>query len=223
MRQIDCTLVADGATDVALLPILNWVATQHSGGALVHCEWADLRHLPASQRALADRIRDAIRLFPCQLLFVHRDAEGQEPDWRYDEIRTAVQSVEEEAGQMPYVCVVPVRMQEAWLLLDEVAVRRASGNPHGRVDIGLPPSKTIEDLADPKAWLYQALSTASNLRGRRLKKFSPARQALLIADYMTDFSILRALPAFRRLESDVRTALAALSAGSTPSDGRGEV
>jgi hypothetical protein len=39
---------------------------------------------------------------------------------------------------MPVVCVVPVRMMEAWLLIDEMAIRRVAGNPNGRIPIELP-------------------------------------------------------------------------------------
>jgi len=85
--------------------------------------WADLRGLPAPPSGLRDRVTRAVELYPCQLLFVHRDAEGQEPELRYEEIRTSNQT-----GRL-HVAVVPVRMQEAWLLHDEGALREAAGRP----------------------------------------------------------------------------------------------
>jgi len=126
MAALDCTLLADGSSDVALLPILRWVVRQHAAGMGVNCEWADMRQLPRPPRTLADRVIKANELRPCQVLFVHRDAESQPPAFRYDEVEQAVAEARRKGFLTPHVCVVPVRMQEAWLLLDEAAIRRAS-------------------------------------------------------------------------------------------------
>ena len=48
------------------------------------------------------------------------------------------------------VCVVPVRMQEAWLLIDEAALRRAAGDPNGTQPLAMPDVQRLEELADPK-------------------------------------------------------------------------
>ena len=109
-------------------------------------------------------------LYPCDLLFVHRDAEGVPHRSRVEEIEIAMQevrAVHEGAGLPPHVVVVPVRMTEAWLLFDEAAIRRAAGNPNGRVSLQLPPGDP-EEIADPKQLLHDLLRTASELGGRRL-------------------------------------------------------
>jgi len=108
-----------------------------------------------------------------------------------------------------HVCVVPVRMQEAWLLFDESAIRRAAGNPTAHMPLRLPRLADVEELADPKSILHDALRTASGLRGRRLKAFSPHRAAHLAGDYIRDFSPLRGLPAFRALEAEIEAVLRA--------------
>lgn len=204
MSSLDCSLLADGPSDSALTPILEWVVQQHLPGYAVHCEWADLRRLRSGPQSLADRILAAIEWYPCQVLFVHRDAENQLPDWRYEEIEQAVSTAKERGLVLPHICVVPVRMLEAWLLLDEVAIRRASGNPNGDVPLDLPPPARIEDIPDPKQVLHDVLRTASGLRGRRLKKFREQHCARLVTNYMKGFDCLRILPAFQRMESDVR-------------------
>lgn len=212
MLSFDCTLLADGSSDVALLPILKWAIRQHTSGIAVQCEWADLRRLPSPPRVLSERIVKAVDLYPCHILFVHRDAEGQDPRCRYDEIRTAVKAAEAQGFNLPYVCVVPVRMQEAWLLMDPVAIRKAADNPNGRAPLGLPPPHRIEAQPDPKTLLHEALRAASELRGRRLKGFSPERRSLLVPGYMSDFRSLRVLPAFGRMEQEIRTVITALNA-----------
>jgi hypothetical protein len=44
-------------------------------------------------------------------------------------------------------------MTEAWLLIDETALRTAAGAPGGRQIVNLPPSRELESLADPKTLL----------------------------------------------------------------------
>jgi hypothetical protein len=93
MDEIRYTLISDGPSDRALLPILTWVLREKGKVSLVQSEWADLRRLPQPPQSLRDRILCAIDLFPCDLLFVHRDAEREDPESRYREIRSALQEV----------------------------------------------------------------------------------------------------------------------------------
>jgi hypothetical protein len=148
MSSVDCSLLADGPSDSALTPILAWVMQQHLPGYAVHCEWADLRRLRPGPQSLTDRILAAIYWYPCHVLFVHRDAEKQPPNSRYAEIEQAISAATARGLNRPHICVVPVRMLEAWLLLDEAAIRRASGNPNGDVPLDLPPPARIEDIPD---------------------------------------------------------------------------
>lgn len=205
MTSVDCSLLADGPSDSALTPILAWVMQQQVPGMAVHCEWADLRPLRPAPQTLIDRILTAIEWYPCQILFVHRDAEKEPADSRYAEIEQAVTAARGRGLNLPHICVVPVRMMEAWLLLDEVAIRRASGNPNGIVPLDLPPPARIEAISDPNQVLYDVLRTASELRGRRLKTFRKKHSASLITQFMLDFACLRILPAFQRLEADVHS------------------
>jgi len=167
-------------------------------------QWADLRQLHRTRKwELADRIRWSLDLYPCEFLFVHRDAEREPREKRVDEINQALEKVDTSQPVPPAVCVVPVHMQEAWLLFDEAAIRHAAGNRSGRQALNLPPIKRLEDLPDPKAELYERLKQASGLSGRRLKRFPVHKRARRVAELVDDFSPLRALSAFNALESDV--------------------
>jgi hypothetical protein len=104
------------------------------------------------------------------------------------------------------VCVVPVRAMEAWLLIDEDALRSAAGNPKGRHPLDMPPLGTLESLPQPKARLNGLLRAASGLPPRR--RFHPPPRIHRLADLIKDFSPLRHLPAFRELEADVLGILA---------------
>jgi hypothetical protein len=94
-------------------------------------------------------------------------------------------------------------MIEAWLLFDETAIRRAAGNPNGTMPLGLPRLAKTEQIPDPKAILFKAIREASGLSGRRLKKLKVSVCRTRLAELICDFSPLRQLPAFARLESDL--------------------
>jgi hypothetical protein len=68
-------LVADGTSDRVLLPILTWSLKQHDVDTVM-AQWADLSriHRPPDLRG---RLKAALDLYPCDVLFVHRDSEGQ--------------------------------------------------------------------------------------------------------------------------------------------------
>jgi hypothetical protein len=200
-----CTLLADGSSDAALLPILGWLLAQRAVRAAL--SWADLRKLPAPPRKLHERIQTAVELYPCELLFVHRDAEREPREQRVEEIRTALDRLD---GTPLAVCVIPVRMQEAWLLFDEPALRRAADFPRGTMALDLPALDRIEQLGDPKQRLYELLRQASGLQGRHARKFRPQVHAHRLAELIADFSPLRRLPAFQALEAELDEALARL-------------
>ena len=210
--MLRATLVTDGASDVILVPILQWLMRQLTAEAF-EIRWADLRGLGEKPRDLAHKLAVAARQYPCQLLFVHRDAEGQDPQRRYEEIRDAANST-----ACSHVGVVPVRMQEAWLLHDEAALREAADRPSGTDDLGLPPSHRWERLPDPKKVLHDALRAANGATGRRAKNFRPRRAAHRLADLITDWRPLRSLAAFNRLEADTRSALEHLGLQTVEAD-----
>jgi hypothetical protein len=100
------TLVTDGSTDKILVPILTWSLRQYTSDPISE-QWADFSRIPR-QRDLESRLRVALDLYPCDVLFVHRDAEGQPHSWRRNEIDEALRGF-----SIVYVPVIPVRMSEA--------------------------------------------------------------------------------------------------------------
>ena len=202
MQPLRYTLLADGSSDRALLPILTWLLRQSCGAIPIEAEFADLRRLPHPPKKLSERIHWSVELYPCDLLFVHRDAESAPIEEREAEIRKALkESSVEDSVRVVYV--VPVRMQEAWLLIDEAALRRAAGNPNGTQPLAMPDVKKLERLADPKQLICELLRQASGLRGRRLKRFSWRSSAHRVAEMIGDFSPLYGLAAFQRLAAEV--------------------
>ena len=116
-------------------------------------------------RFLVDKIRSGFAMAPqYDVLFIHRDADSAVADPRYREITEAVQRAGYDG---PWVGIVPVRMTESWLLLDEAAIRNAAGNPNGRIRLDLPSPAEAERMADPKSALRSAIIAGAEVQGRR--------------------------------------------------------
>jgi hypothetical protein len=196
------TLVTDGSSDQTLLPILDWLCKEHFQWA-TEGQWFDPRPFAPPSLSLQRRINLSLNLFPCDILFIHRDAEGTSHQSRCSEICEAVQSLSEHDRQTPYICVVPVRMTEAWLLFDEKAIRRAASNPNGKMNLDLPPFNEVERVQNPKQVLFQAIKVASGLNARRQGKINLSVCRHRIAEVVSDFSPLRNLRAFKMLEKDL--------------------
>lgn len=199
------TLLPDGPSDRALLPILNWLIEQHLAGNLDYESYFSDAG-PSPSAGLARRMLSALSQYPCDILFVHRDAESESFGRRLEEIRAAAQEVTSR-----WIAVIPVRMTEAWLLSDPQAIRRAADNPNGRTALGLS-RRRWDRITDPKAELLAALRRASGLSEHRLKRFDAAARRARVAELTASFAHLRGLDAFRALEVEVRSALGELGA-----------
>lgn len=210
MTPLVYTLLSDGSSDRVLIPILNWLLLNNGVKVPIESQWADLGRLSRQHRPdLTAKIRSCLDFYPCDLLFVHRDAENAPMQRRVEEVSAAIRAVAlSDVVSCRHIAVVPVRMVEAWLLFDERAIKAAAGNQafHGSLD--LPVLADMEKLSDPKIMLYDRLRQACGLHGRRLQRFPVQRNVHRVAEFTDDFAPLRALVAFQRLEADVRAAIA---------------
>ncbi|MBU3862898.1 DUF4276 family protein [Streptomyces sp. 4503] len=162
--------LCEGSSDTGLRFHIEAIAADVGREILVTVP--DLNRLPSKPgHSVEDKLRAAQRLSDGEraydLVVIHRDADGHPADHRRREIAKAVAQVSPGLAHVP---VIPVRMLEAWLLLDHAAIREVAGNPNGRVALGLPKAAKAESVPNPKALLRQALATASEEKGRGLKK-----------------------------------------------------
>ena len=162
-------------------------------------------------RLLVDKVRSGLAMAPqYDVLFIHRDADSAVPGPRYQEITAAVQ----EAGyDGPRVSIVPVRMTESWLLLDEAAIRIAAGNPNGRVQLNLPSPAEAERIANPKSALRSAIIAAAEVQGRRrraLTKRLPSMRDQLL-ETLPVGGPLEQITSWTRLRDDTVAALNQIS------------
>lgn len=199
MQSVSLTLVADGISDHRMLmPLIEALMDQYCPLPFESriADW-----LPEGTKTTVERVKAAVKLYPCDVLFVHRDAESAEPAQREAEIRHGFEGL---PAAPSLICVVPVRMTEAWLLTSEIAIRAAVGNPQGAAALKLPPLTKVESV-DAKVVLLRALEVAKDLGPQRNRRFRPEAYRHRVAELLGDLTQLRQLPSFKHLESQVRS------------------
>ena len=208
--RIHFVLVGEGTSDDGLIPHLETLCIE-LGASEVTGTALDFQRLdrPIRKTVLA-KLQAALQLEPtATLFFIHRDADRQDPRPRYDEIRDAVGRC---GLRKPYVSLVPVQETEAWLLLDENAIRTVAGRPRGRRPLDLPRPREVETIANSKEKLQMALVEASEFSGRRLAKFRhdfPNHRRLLLQRMQTG-GVLLEVPSWLRLREELESAVSSL-------------
>jgi len=209
--RIHFVLVGEGSSDDGLIPHLENLCIE-LGASEVTGTSLDFQRLGWSMRkTVAAKLLAAIYLEPtANLFFVHRDADRQDPTPRVSEITEAVSRC---GLKKPWVSVVPVQETEAWLLLDEEAIRTVAGRPRGRRPLSLPLPREVEAITSPKEKLKEALVHASELSGRRLAKFRrefPTHRHLLLQRLPTGGALFE-VKSWSRLRDGVGRAVSMLS------------
>jgi hypothetical protein len=210
MDEIRYTLLADGSSDRALTNIINWLFNDLIPYVPIQSQFADLTRLPESpQNDRMDlKILKAIEVYPCDILFVHRDSEKTDKetfDLRCKEIDENFEKAE--INDIKLVKIIPVRMTETWLLIDTDAIKLASGNRYGKMNLRLPNNNQLENLAESKTTLHSLIKQASGRKGRRLDKLNVRQAVHLVAENISDFSPLRKLNAFKTFETELTKVL----------------
>ena len=179
-RSLSGLFVCEGTSDQPLADIVEYLFVERD--VTLRLSRPDFSVIEQVGRDVESKLLTGGRLMgkPIDVAVVHRDADSAGRDSRCDEIQRAVQASEIGCNFVP---IIPVKMTEAWLLLDEREIRIVAGNPNGRDDISLPKASEVERLADPKHLLKTALSRAASARGRRRdtveRRFPQHRRQLL--------------------------------------------
>jgi len=193
-RVLTFTVVGDGTSDRIFTSIFEWLLSIKLGKTPFIVNMAE--RLPSPSFGLGHRVLFAQKAYSSDVMLIHRDSENSPWQDRVTEIEDAMSKL----TLKYWIPVVPVRMTEAWLLADLNAIRRAAGNPSGIVDLQLPVKARWESEPDPKKKLFTALEISSELKGRRLQKFSVHAARARIANLIHDFSYLRGLASFDDFE-----------------------
>lgn len=179
-RTFTGLFVAEGSSDAPLAGIVESLFLDR--GFMVRLSAPDFSLLDRTPKDVRSRVSAGLALIGdgADVVVVHRDADNAGADARLNEIEKAVQDAGRDFALVP---VIPIRMTEAWLLLDERAIRQVAGNPNGRMRLDLPTPREVEHVADPKTRLRDCLLAASGTAGRRRemfqKRFPQHRRQLL--------------------------------------------
>jgi hypothetical protein len=203
MRRL--LFLGEGTSDEAIAVHVERIADEC--GVPVVVTAPDIGRLRLEGRSIAAKL-EAFRKMGAKydLLLVHRDADRSSRADRIAEIRVAVEKVMPDHQWVP---VIPVRMTEAWLVLDEQLLREVAGNPTGRVALPIPTPRQAERMADPKARLKEILVTASELSGRKRKIFQnsyPYHRRLVLERIAPAGGVMQ-LESWRDFDRDLREAL----------------
>ena len=203
-RSVSFAFLCEGSSDTGLIAHLETL--------LVHFGAQEVTGMPDTRKGtIPDRLRQLLTEeigTGIDMVFIHRDSDGPDREGREREIR---RGVEESGFPHPLIPVIPVQETEAWLLLDEQAIRDVVASK-GKQSLRLPKPNAIEGTRKPKEILQKALLAASETSGRRLKKeknsFNHRRRVLL--QRLDPFGAVRDLPSWQCLERDIQRALAQL-------------
>lgn len=205
-REVRFVLLCEGSSDQALAAHLRKLLSHCGAGEAVGTSIPFGRVRPREGRPgnlLARRIDTVLSADSAlDLIFIHRDANAAGHMARTREVEEIMSGLQRRSDWLP---VIPVRTTEAWLLLDEAAIRRVAGNPRGSQPLQLPRPAQVENVYDPKETLRKALADASGKQGRRLnavrKSFNQHRRILL--EQLPVGGALQQVPAWCRLEQRV--------------------
>jgi len=205
VKTLKYTLIADGSSDKILMNIIKWVLDDIYPKLPNEGAYADFRALskPPAKKDIKEQIQTAQEYYPFDILFYHRDAELKQKDILQQRTNEIKQHLNENE-KAKTVCVIPIRMMEAWLLFDENAIKKAAGNRNYTDKINLPDIKKVENEKDPKNLLYSILKEVSGRKGRNLKRFNVSYHVHLVAENIEDFSPLRELSGFQFFEQELR-------------------
>ena len=207
MNTLQFIFIGEGASDSGLVPHLEKLCIE-LGADDVTGTAVDYQRLGSNVARTVDaKLRAVMILEPnVNLIFVHRDADSLDFTPRYEEIKKAIET---NNSLQECVAVIPVQETEAWILLDESAIRSIAGRPTGRVPLNLPRPAQVESVTGPKERLREALIRASELTGRRRdrfqKQFSSHRQLLL--ERLPTGGPLLAVESWLRLKADLSAAI----------------
>lgn len=205
MESIRYTLIADGSSDKALMNIIKWLLDDLYPTIPNKGTFGDFRNLqnPPKKGDVKRQVQYAFHLYPFDILFYHRDAEFNRNN-KIEERITEIKLQLDEDFHSKTVFIIPIKMMENWLLLDEMAIKKAAGNRNYNNRITLPTLNRLENLPEPKLLLHNLLKEVSGLKSRQLKNFNVQQAVHLVAENITDFSALRQLKSFKKFELDLK-------------------
>ncbi|MEU8269208.1 hypothetical protein AB0B89_18840 [Sphaerisporangium sp. NPDC049002] len=210
-KPLSGLFIAEGTSDLPLSDIVEFLFAER--GQSLRLSKPDFDALKKVRKDVESKLIAGAQLTgkPFDLAVIHRDADNAGWQARLSEVQSAVLSSGVPCELIP---VIPIRMTEAWLLLDESEIRKVAGNPNGRENLGLPKIREVEGIADPKGLLRDCLMKAASVRGRKRQtaatRFPQHRRQLL--ERLDLQGPVAQLSSWKKLVSDINRFVDSLSA-----------
>ncbi len=175
MRELVFGFYFEGSTDETFLPpvirrvTLEVLAKYHRADA-----WSDIiiipikpqKHGSQAQKILAA----ATEARGYHLLIIHADADGpmatQARENQFDPGLELVKQANNDACQ-DLLPIIPIQEIEAWLLVDKEALLKELETNKSASELGIPPIRQIESIAQPKERLESIIRLVNQSRSRR--------------------------------------------------------
>lgn len=141
------------------------------------------------------------------VLCVHADADSETDETAYKhKIEPAKKALQESTEVLcaNLVPIVPVQMQEAWLLADLTELKRQIGTNKSDAELGL--DKRPETIADPKQAITDAIRIAREGLTKRRREDLKIGELYQPLGQSMSLSSLQKLPSYRKFEAHVRDA-----------------
>ena len=195
MREVTFALLREGTSDDGLVAHIR---------SLILSAGADAALGAARQYSgsVASKLSRVLAEDPAvDLIFVHRDSDTRDPTPRHTEVTRAAEFA---ACADRVIPVIPVQELEAWLLVDEAQIRAVVGKPNGRLALGLPQGRHIENVANPKELLRSACMIASETSGSRRRRQAASfdKQRAILLERMDSLGPVSTLPSWQRFVAD---------------------
>jgi len=150
--NVELALIAEGTSDKVLIPPIRWLCTNIQPNLAYEIEPIIFDNV-SPKPDLSAKVEIVLRQDRHQIILVHRDQDKMTRIDRTREIETAVKSAQHRlpsATASTFIPIIPVRMTEAWFLIDEAAIKKAAGFPNNRTLLNLPNARQLESVADAK-------------------------------------------------------------------------
>jgi hypothetical protein len=180
MRELVVGLYFEGSTDKIFLPPVIRRSTLEVLAKHPKADgWNDINIIPIKPQKNGSQAQKVLAAATeargCHLLIVHADADGPTAiQARTNQFDPGLKLVKQAKGNIcqDLLPIIPIQEIEAWLLADKEALLRELGMAKNLGELGIPPVRQIESIAQPKERLENIIRIANRSRPRR----SPIRR-----------------------------------------------
>lgn len=206
--SLKCLILGEGPTDLFIQQVTKIVIQHLCPNLEFEFATTDDSIFCSASGPLEEQVAQAIAIHEdIGLMLIHRDADSNQRT-NIEARRQEIQSAAERNGVNPFVCVVPVKETEAWMLADKDALLRAVDLKDLPVDARELYPKDPES-SDAKKKLKEILKACRKAAGWKPRHYRISDDLRRIGDELKPdcVSKLNRLASFQRFQEDLNDAI----------------